>query len=57
MTLSKDSDIDVGFERAIWIWVDDLDVSNDGVDIPLFLNSFDIFAENNNCYLLNTTGN
>ena len=49
MTLSKDSDINVGFERKIWISVDDLHASNDRVDIPLFLNSLDIFAENNNC--------
>ena len=43
VTVSEDSDIDVG------IWgrygsLDDLDVSIDGVDIPLFLNSLGIFC-------------
>ena len=38
LTLSEDSDINVGS-------LDDLNVSIDGVDIPLFLNSLDIFAE------------
>ena len=34
----EDSDINVGSQ-------DDLNVSIDGVDIPLFFNSLDIFAE------------
>ena len=36
----------LGFQRAIWIARRPiLDVSVDGVDIPLFFNSFGIFTE------------
>ena len=42
MTLSEDSDIDVGGQYGS---LDGLDVSIDGVNIPLFSNSLDIFTE------------
>ena len=35
----------LGFEKERYGSLDGLDVSIDGVDIPLFLNSLDIFAE------------
>ena len=44
--MNVDSNIDVGiWKRAIWISRRPRRINIDGVDIPLFLNSLDIFAE------------
>ena len=43
--LSKDSHVDVGVWKSEIDLDSGLDASIDGVDIPLFLNSVDIFAE------------
>ena len=39
------NDADLGFERVIWISRWPIDVSIDGVEILLFLNSVNLFAE------------
>ena len=44
--MNVDSNIDVGiWKRAIWISRRPRHINIDGVDIPPFLNSLDIFAE------------
>ena len=44
--MNVDSNIDVGiWKRAIWISRRPRRINIDGVDIPPFLNSLDIFAE------------
>ena len=44
--MNVDSNIDVGiWKRAIWISRQPRHINIDGVDIPPFLNSLDIFAE------------
>ena len=44
--MNVDSNIDVGiWKRAIWISRQPRRINIDGVDIPPFLNSLDIFAE------------
>ena len=44
--MNMDSDIDVGiWKRMIWIFRHPRCINIDGVDIPPFLNSLDIFAE------------
>ena len=39
MTLSKDSEMMLRFETAIWIFRHHKRINDVGVDIPLFLNS------------------
>ena len=44
--MNKDSNIDVGiWKRTIWISRRPRHINIDGVDIPPFLNSLDIFVE------------
>ena len=45
--MSEDSDVDIEVEilKKLCRSLDGLDVSIDGVDIPLFFNSLDIFAD------------